>query len=221
MRLPPPMFGNTILATRTAVPAPVSHEAVATFLTPLERQRVDAAGEGCYTTLHRESIDEVLTDLRTQRVSAVLVSVAKYSTQHAPGMARLVREFPRVPAVALLTANEPRTTQSLLALGQQGVRALVKVWPILRRPPRLSYALGSGSRSERSPVPCVPDCAFMHVPDASGGCSARAARLVLQCRLHEYRDWAARDRLSIRKDPAFFGVAVSVSARISIGPKTT
>jgi AraC-like DNA-binding protein len=102
-------------------------DAVATFLTPLERQRVDAAGEGCYTTLHRESIDEVLVDLRTQRVSAVLVSVSKYSTQHAPGMARLVREFPRVPAVALLTANEPRTTQSLLALGQQGIRALIDV----------------------------------------------------------------------------------------------
>jgi AraC-like DNA-binding protein len=102
-------------------------DAVTTFLHPLERQRVDAAGEGCYTTLHRESIDEVLLDLRTQRVSAVLVSVSRYTTQHAPGMARLVREFPRVPAVALLTANEPRTTQSVLALGQQGIRALVDV----------------------------------------------------------------------------------------------
>ena len=135
MRLPPPMFGESILAARTHsrvhvtahAPAPISHDAVATFLTPMERQRVDAAGEGCYTAIHRESIDEVLTDLRTQRVSAVLVSVAKYSTLHAQGMARLVREFPRVPAVALLTANEPRTTQSLLALGQQGVKALVDV----------------------------------------------------------------------------------------------
>lgn len=101
--------------------------AVATFLTPAERQRVDAAGEGCYQTLHRESLDELLVDLRTQRVSAVLVSVARYQTQHAPQVARLVREFPRVPAVALLTATEARTTQSLLALGQQGVRALVDV----------------------------------------------------------------------------------------------
>ena len=102
-------------------------DAVATFLNPLERERVDAAGEGCYVALHRETIDDVLVDLRTRRVSAVLVSVAKYTTAHAPGMARLVREFPRVPAVALLTAHEPRTTQSLLALGQQGVRALVDV----------------------------------------------------------------------------------------------
>ena len=102
-------------------------EAVATFLTPLERQRVDAAGEGCYTALHRETIDEVLVDLRTQRVSAVLVSVSRYGMQHASQVARLVREFPRVPAVALLTENEPRTTQSLLALGQQGVKSLVDV----------------------------------------------------------------------------------------------
>lgn len=102
-------------------------DAVATLLTPLERQRVDAAGEGCYRALHRETLDEVLLDLRTQKVSAVLVSVARYNTQHASGMARLVREFPRVPAVALLTANDPRTTQALLALGQQGVRALVDV----------------------------------------------------------------------------------------------
>jgi AraC-like DNA-binding protein len=112
---------------RTAGDAHRSDGAVATFLTPLERQRVDAAGEGCYETLHRETLDELMVDLRTQRVAAVIVSVARYQTQHATQVARLVREFPRVPAVALLTATEPRTTQSLLALGQHGVRALVDV----------------------------------------------------------------------------------------------
>ncbi len=101
--------------------------AVATFLTPTEQQRVDAAGEGCYTAVHRESLDDVLTELRSSRVSAVIVSVARYQTQHAPQVARLVREFPRVPAVALLAANEPQTTYSLLALGQQGVHSLVDV----------------------------------------------------------------------------------------------
>ncbi len=102
-----------------------ARDAVATFLLPLERGRVDAAGEGCYTALHRESFDELLVDLRAQRVSAVVVSVSRYQSQHAPQMARLVREFPRVPAVALITANEPQTTQSVLALGQQGIRSLV------------------------------------------------------------------------------------------------
>ncbi len=111
--------------------------AVATFLTPSEQQRVDAAGHGCYVALHRESLEDLMVDLRTGAVSAVLVSVARYQTQDAIQVARMVREFPRVPAVALLTTTESRTTQSLLALGQQGVRSLVdardpKGWRELR-----------------------------------------------------------------------------------------
>ena len=99
--------------------------AIVTFLTPAERQRVDALGQGSYTTVHRESLDEMLRDLRTKPVSAILVSVSRYQHHHANQVARMVREFPRVPAVALLTGNEARTTQSLLALGQQGVQTLV------------------------------------------------------------------------------------------------
>ena len=110
---------------------------VSTFVTAAEQQRVDAAGHGCYVALHRESLDDLMSDLRTRAVSAVLVSVARYQAQDAMQVSRLVREFPRVPAVALLTTTEPRTTQSLLALGQQGVRSLVdardpKGWRELR-----------------------------------------------------------------------------------------
>lgn len=115
----PPARSDT---RRARLPQPTS---VSTFLTPMERQRVDAAGHGCYETLHRESLDELMVDLRTRAVSAVLVSVARYQTQHAPQVARMVREFPRVPAVALLTVSQPHTTQAVLALGQQGVRSLV------------------------------------------------------------------------------------------------
>jgi len=123
--------------TAAAVGRVGSKTAVATFLTPLEQQRVDAAGQGCYVAFHRESVEDLMTDLRTRAVSAVLVSVARYQTQDAPSVARLVREFPRVPAVALLTSNDARTTQALLALGQQGVRSLVdtrdpKGWRELR-----------------------------------------------------------------------------------------
>ena len=45
---------------------------VSTMLTPDERLRVDAAGEGLYSALHRESLDEVLADLRERRAGAVL-----------------------------------------------------------------------------------------------------------------------------------------------------
>lgn len=130
-----------VVRYRAPVRSKTSHahtgSAVATFLTPSERQRVDAAGHGCYVALHRESLEDLMIDLRTGAVSAVLVSVARYQTQDAIQVARMVREFPRVPAVALLTTTESRTTQSLLALGQQGVRSLVdardpKGWRELR-----------------------------------------------------------------------------------------
>ena len=116
----------------------VTPESVTTLLSPGERARVDAAGEGCFVTLHRESVDEVLNDLRQRRASAVLVSVAHYASQQTPPVAKLVREFPRIPAVALLTGSEISASQALLSLGRQGVRALIDVrdaqgWRELRR----------------------------------------------------------------------------------------
>jgi AraC-like DNA-binding protein len=39
----------------------------------------------------------------------------------------LVREFPRIPAVALLTQLEPTTPRTVLTLGYSGVRALIDV----------------------------------------------------------------------------------------------
>ena len=122
----------TIDTVRYGQAADTTRNAVATFLTPTERQRVDAAGQGCYVALHRESFEDLLVDLRTRAVSAVLVSVARYQTQHATQVARLVREFPRVPAVALLTISETRTTHSLLALGQQGVSSLSNLSSMFR-----------------------------------------------------------------------------------------
>jgi len=114
------------LAAPALAPATVAPpRAIVTFLTPAERQRVDALGQGSYTTVHRESFDDMMRDLRTTPVSAILVSVSRYQQHHATQVARMVRVFPRVPAVALLTGNEARTTQSLLALGQQGVQTLV------------------------------------------------------------------------------------------------
>lgn len=99
---------------------------IATLLTAAERPRVDAAGEGCYRTLHRESVDDLIRDLKSRRVHAVLVSVACAGV-HAPRVASLVREFPRVPAVAILSELELKTPHAVLALGQSGIRRLVDV----------------------------------------------------------------------------------------------
>jgi AraC-like DNA-binding protein len=99
---------------------------ITTLLTPSERPRVDAAGEGCYRTLHRDSVDDLIRDLKSRQVHAVLVSVT-CAGAHATRVASLVREFPRIPAVALLSELEGKTPQAVLALGQSGIRRLVDV----------------------------------------------------------------------------------------------
>lgn len=119
------------------VKSPLKLMPVSTILTPGERQRVDAAGEGLYAALHRESFDEVLDDLRERRAGAVLISIASYGLQSNARMATMVREFPRVPAMALLTEMQYSTPQNALALGQLGVRILIDArqpsgWQVLR-----------------------------------------------------------------------------------------
>lgn len=99
---------------------------IATLLTAAERPRVDAAGEGCYRTLHRDSVDDLIRDLKARQVQAVLVSVSCASVQ-ASRVASMVREFPRIPAVALLSEFELRTPHAVLALGQSGIRRLIDV----------------------------------------------------------------------------------------------
>lgn len=110
---------------------------VSTILTPGERLRVDAAAEGLYAALHRESFDEVLADLRERRAGAVLISITRYGLQSSARMAAMVREFPRVPAMALLTETHYSTPQDALSLGQIGVRILIDArqpsgWQTLR-----------------------------------------------------------------------------------------
>jgi AraC-like DNA-binding protein len=99
---------------------------IATLLTPAERPRVDAAGEGYYRTLHRDTVEDLIRDLKSQPVHAVLVSVTYVGTQ-ANRVASLVREFPRVPAVALLSELEVKTPHTVLALGHSGILRLVDV----------------------------------------------------------------------------------------------
>jgi AraC-like DNA-binding protein len=110
---------------------------VSTILTPLERSRVDAAAQGLCDALHRESLDEILSDLRQQKTNLVLISVTRYGSQNSSRVAAMVREFPRVPTVALLTETRSSTPHATLALGQLGIRTLVDArmpagWQTLR-----------------------------------------------------------------------------------------
>ena len=113
------------------------HTPVSTILTPVERSSVDAAAEGLCDALHRESLDEVLADLRQQKATLVLISVTRYGSQNSSRVAAMVREFPRVPTVALLTETQNSTPHTTLALGQLGIRTLVDArmptgWQTLR-----------------------------------------------------------------------------------------
>lgn len=106
----------------------LSEPPVATMLARDERDRVDAAGMGLFTAHHRESVDEVLRDLREQRVRAVLVSTAFCQCgEDVSRVARVVREFPQVPAVALLSQMDRGSARAVLTLGQCGIRTLVDV----------------------------------------------------------------------------------------------
>ena len=111
---------------------------VATVLLPVERARVDAAGSGCFALVHRDSIPEAVRIVRERPVDAVLVSVHRCGPEQVEGLSHLVREFPGIPTVALVSQHDPSSTEMLLRLGASGVRQVVDVtspagWSRLRQ----------------------------------------------------------------------------------------
>lgn len=100
---------------------------ITTVLDPTDRTRVDAAGAGLYRTIHRDCVDEVLRDLKERRISAVVVSVSRCIREEAARVAAVVREFPRIPTVALLSGTWETDPAAVLTLGNCGVRTLIDV----------------------------------------------------------------------------------------------
>src|SRR5436305_11913237 len=98
---------------------------VCTVLPPPERPRIDAAGDGCFDTLHADSLREALYVARRRRVDAMVISVHRCHGEALPGVARFVREFPAIPAVALVSHHDREATETLLRLGATGVRNAV------------------------------------------------------------------------------------------------
>ena len=98
---------------------------VCTVLPATERSRIDAAGDGCFHTLHAESLREALHFARRRRVDAVVISVHRCHGEALPAVARFVREFPAIPAVALVSRHDRESTETLLRLGATGVRTAV------------------------------------------------------------------------------------------------
>src|SRR5947209_19968568 len=98
---------------------------VCTVLPATERSRIDAAGDGCFHTLHAESLREALHVARRRRVAAVVISLHRCHGEALPAVARFVREFPAIPAVALVSRHDRESTETLLRLGATGVRTAV------------------------------------------------------------------------------------------------
>lgn len=98
---------------------------VCTLLPPAERSRFEAVGDGCFISVHADSFREVLSAARRRRVDAVVLSVHRCGGEELPVVARLVREFPAIPAVALVSRHDHQASETLLRLGASGIRAAV------------------------------------------------------------------------------------------------
>jgi len=117
---------------------PASSTTVAAVLTLGERPRVDAAGNGLFAVLHRDSIPDAVRAVRERPVDAVLVSVHRCGPDQMELLGHLVREFPSIPTVALVSQHDPGAIEMLLRLGASGVRQVVDVtspagWSRLRQ----------------------------------------------------------------------------------------
>jgi AraC-like DNA-binding protein len=111
---------------------------LAAVVLPGERTRVEAAGSGWFSVLHRDSIPEAIRVVRERAVDAVLVSVHRCDRSELSALGHLVRDFPGVTTVALVSRADPESNARLLELGATGVRQVVDVsspagWQHLRQ----------------------------------------------------------------------------------------
>lgn len=123
---------DSLPATREGPPT------IAAVLLPGERLRVEAAGHGCFTLLHRDSVPEAVRAVRERPVDGILLSVHRCPPTAAPEVRRLVHDFPGIPTVALLSAHDASASEALLSLGATGLREVVDVtgpagWQRLRQ----------------------------------------------------------------------------------------
>src|SRR2546430_8276866 len=130
---------------------------VCTFVPPAERSRLEAAGNGCFAAVHADSARELFAAARRHRVDALVISVHRCCTDELPAVARFVREFPAIPAVALVSRPDSDAPQTLLRLGATGVRTAGDCtdaggW---RRPPDL-FAHPASPAGRRIPAPVGP-----------------------------------------------------------------
>ncbi len=100
---------------------------VAAVVTEAERLGLDAAGIGCFAVVHRASVPAATRAVREQPVDAVVFSIHECDGQIVEDIDNLVRRFPDIPTVALVTRADPGAPETLLRLGATGVRHVIDV----------------------------------------------------------------------------------------------
>jgi AraC-like DNA-binding protein len=86
---------------------------------------VDAAAGDHFDPVHNETVGEALRTLRVRSVSAILLSPQCLEATDVPSVARMLHEFPGIPAVALLSRHDAMASERLLQLGASGVRSMI------------------------------------------------------------------------------------------------
>src|SRR5262249_10944738 len=98
---------------------------VATVILPHERSRLEAVGQGSFIALHRDSIEAAAVAVRQDLAEAGFLSLHRCGEAPLPPAARVVRGFPNIPAVALISRADAVAHERVLRLGAAGVRAVV------------------------------------------------------------------------------------------------
>lgn len=100
---------------------------IAAVVSASERASLDAAGAGWFAVVHRPTLPGALTVVREHPVDAVVFSIHECVGSDVDQIDNLVRRFPDVPTVALVTRADPNTPETLLRLGATGVRHVVDI----------------------------------------------------------------------------------------------
>jgi AraC-like DNA-binding protein len=98
---------------------------IATVLEPADRPRVEAAAGERVAAIHAETVADAIRKVRERPVDAVLLSAGYVPREQVPTVAALVRAFPAVPAVAVVSRHDPSSSERLLDLGASGVRRVL------------------------------------------------------------------------------------------------
>jgi AraC-like DNA-binding protein len=100
---------------------------VTTLIEPAARTRVDVATEGCFTAIHAGSVSDAVRSVREEPVRVLLVSPTWIRPEEIGHLGQMIRDFPGVPTIALISRHDYVASERLLELGVCGVRRMVDV----------------------------------------------------------------------------------------------